>query len=164
MSPAPRLVLAVGNPARGDDGAGPWLAERLRALALPGLEVLEDYQLQVEHALDLAGREAVLFIDAAREASLPGAAASTSGLALWPLQPALALPALSHALTPAGVLHVAQRLGQALPRCWMLAVQGEQFGLGEAFSPAMRQRLPAALQRAQAWAQGPAGAWAILKE
>lgn len=155
MSPAPRLALAVGNPARGDDGAGPWLAERLRALALPGLEVLEDYQLQVEHALDLAGREAVLFIDAAHPGAWP-AADPERGLALWPLQPAQALPALSHALTPAGVLHVAQRLGQPLPRCWMLAVQGECFGLGEGFSAAMRARLPQALERAQAWAILPA--------
>lgn len=139
----PLLVLAAGNPARGDDGAGPWLAARL---AGPGVEVLEDYQFQVEHALDLEGRAAVLFIDAAR----PGAAGA-AGLRLAPVDPASALPALSHALTPAGVLHVAQRLGRPLPPAWLLAVEGEAFGLGEGLGDAMRQRLPLALAMARDW-------------
>jgi len=50
---APVLVLAVGNPSRGDDALGPLAAQRLAALELSGVEVLTDFQLQVEHALDL---------------------------------------------------------------------------------------------------------------
>jgi hydrogenase maturation protease len=145
----PLLVLAAGNPARGDDGAGPWLAARLGG---PGVEVIEDFQFQVEHALDLEGRAAVLFIDAAE----PGAAGG--GLRLAPLQPAQALPALSHALTPAGVLHVAQRLGRPVPPAWQLAVEGQAFGLGEGLGPAMLARLPAALALARGWLAGRRGA------
>ena len=54
--PAPRLVIGIGNPSRGDDAIGPLAVERLEALALPGVELLTDFQLQVEHALDLIGR------------------------------------------------------------------------------------------------------------
>jgi len=61
---APVLVLAVGNPSRGDDALGPELAARLEAAALPGVEVIVEFQLQVENALDLVGRERVIFIDA----------------------------------------------------------------------------------------------------
>ena len=61
---APVLVLAVGNPSRGDDALGPELAARLEAAALPGVEVITEFQLQVENALDLEGRERVIFVDA----------------------------------------------------------------------------------------------------
>ncbi len=141
---APLLVLAAGNPARGDDGAGPWLAARLAEDAPEGVEVIEDFQFQVEHALDLAGRRAVLFIDAAR-------AGAADGVQLRPLAPAAAPPVLSHALSPAQVLAVAQRLGQPLPAAWLLAVEGADFGLGQGFGPGMEQRLALALARARGW-------------
>lgn len=144
MTP-PLLVLAAGNPARGDDGAGPWLAARLAEDAAEGVEVIEDFQFQVEHALDLQDRRAVLFVDAAR----PGAAAD--GVHLAPLAPSAAPPVLSHALSPAQVLAVAQRLGQSLPAAWLLAVEGADFGLGQGFGPVMAQRLPQALALARGW-------------
>jgi hydrogenase maturation protease len=68
---APRLVIALGNPSRGDDALGPLVAERLEALNLAGVEVLTDYQLQIEYALDLRGREEVIFVDASVSAAAP---------------------------------------------------------------------------------------------
>ena len=68
---APLLVLAVGNPSRGDDALGPRLLDALHAAGadLDGqVELLGDFQLQIEHVLDLRGRRAVLFVDAARPA------------------------------------------------------------------------------------------------
>ena len=58
------LIFGYGNPSRGDDALGPLLLERLAADGLPDIECLTDFQLQVEHALDLEGRDLVLFIDA----------------------------------------------------------------------------------------------------
>ncbi len=71
MTVAPTLVLAVGNPSCGDDAVGPMLAERLLAANLPGVEVLVEFQLQVEHALDLQARERVIFVDACVDAEAP---------------------------------------------------------------------------------------------
>jgi predicted GNAT family N-acyltransferase len=73
---APLLVLAWGNPSRGDDALGPLLAERLlihvqTAGLASRVEVLTDFQLQVEHALDLVGRERILFVDAALDLAEP---------------------------------------------------------------------------------------------
>ena len=76
------LVIAVGNPSRGDDAAGPLLAERLsswlsdQAPSLQGTDphhvtVLCDQQLMVEHAYDLRDRDRVLFIDAAAKQGDP---------------------------------------------------------------------------------------------
>ncbi len=60
----PVLVLAWGNPSRGDDAIGPAFAQAVEAWCLPGVEVLTDFQLQIEHSLDLSGRRCVLFVDA----------------------------------------------------------------------------------------------------
>lgn len=58
------LIIGIGNPSRGDDALGPLAIERLAALNLPDVELLTDFQLQVEYLLDLAGRKDVVFIDA----------------------------------------------------------------------------------------------------
>jgi len=66
--PAPLLVFGWGNVSRGDDALGPLFVQRLPemldAAQRDRVELLEDYQLQVEHTLDLADRERVLFVDA----------------------------------------------------------------------------------------------------
>jgi hypothetical protein len=71
---APVLVLAVGNPSRGDDAVGPLLAECLQAWlrqqpaeVQARIEVITDQQLVVEHVLDIQGRERVLLMDAAAQ-------------------------------------------------------------------------------------------------
>lgn len=47
------LVFAIGNDLRGDDALGPVLGERIAALQLEGVRVLPEYQLQVEHVLEI---------------------------------------------------------------------------------------------------------------
>ena len=58
------LVIGYGNLLRGDDGVGPFLAEKVRALNLPEVEVRALQQLQVEIAEDLRSYRRVLLIDA----------------------------------------------------------------------------------------------------
>ena len=81
----------------------------------------------------------------------PGAEAAPQGVSLTRLAPAVSLPALSHALAPASVLHVAVQLGQPVPPTWLLAVQGEAFELGEGLSEPARLRLADAVARALGW-------------
>lgn len=125
---APFVVLACGNPSRGDDALGPLLLARLADwLQAEGFadrfELIEDFQFQIEHALDLQGRRMALFIDAAE--NLP------SPFVLEPV-PEQATPSHStHAITPAAVLEVARRtLGEAPPPSWQLLVLGSDFELG----------------------------------
>jgi len=149
MRRAALLVLAVGNPSRGDDALGPLLLERLQQssqAALGDVELLTDFQLQIEHALDLEGRQAVLFVDAAR----PGAAC---GATLTPIQAAPSTPPASHALSPQAVLQVATQLAGEAPPAWQLAIEGAQFALGEGLSPMAEHHLTLALALAQQWLQ-----------
>jgi hydrogenase maturation protease len=123
-APAPVLVLAVGNPSRGDDAIGPELAARLEAAALPGVEVITEFQLQVENALDLVGRERVIFVDAGTGTQAP--------FELRRVTAATDFLHTSHALSPAAVLAVFQRLNAAaVPESWLLCIRGEVFDLGE---------------------------------
>ena len=135
---APVLVLAVGNPSRGDDALGPLAAGRIEAQRLPGVEVLTDFQLQVEHALDLLGRERVVFVDAA--------AAGPVSFELTALAPAADDSASTHRLSPAAVLDAYHRLtGKAPPPAQLLAIRGHAFELGAPLTAAAAEHLEAAL-------------------
>lgn len=132
----------MGNPSRGDDALGPLLLERLElALAGPlargGIELLTDFQLQVELIFDLEGRERVVFVDASLVAEPP----FTWGPAL----PDEALPATSHSLSPGALLACHRRLLGPPPPASLLAIRGERFELGEGLSPAAAAHLEQAL-------------------
>src|SRR5208337_5072391 len=65
------VVFGWGNDARGDDGLGPLLLERVARAGWPDVTTIEDYQLQIEHALDLEGADAALFLDAGKDTPAP---------------------------------------------------------------------------------------------
>lgn len=131
---SPVVVLAVGNPSRGDDAIGPALSSRLAAwLEQEGLaervELIEDFQLNIEHALDLEGRELALFVDAGNNTPAP--------YVFEQIFPS-AIPSHStHALPPQAVLQVYRQMeGREPPPSFVLCVRGERFDLGEALTPA----------------------------
>jgi len=148
-APAPVLVLAVGNPSRGDDAIGPELAARIEAAALPGVEVISEFQLQIENALDLVGRERVIFVDAGTGTQAP--------YELRRVRAAAAFLHTSHALSPEAVLATFERVtGQVAPESWVLCVRGESFELGEALSAAAATNLAVAwLELRQKVGPGP---------
>ena len=130
------IVLGWGNDARGDDALGPLLLRRI-AEAFPDLDTVEDYQLQIEHALDLDGFDAALFVDASRGLSEP--------FAFREIAPSAARTPTTHALSPEAVLDVyAQVKGRAPPPAFVLALRGVQFELGEGLSEAGAEALEAA--------------------
>jgi len=144
---APVLVFGWGNLSRGDDALGPLLVNALRE-ALPEacqgqVDFLDDYQLQVEHALDVVGRRQVLFVDASVTAAAP--------FEVTTLQPVADASLSTHSLSPQALLQVYQNLyREPPPPCVLLAVRGEAFALGEPLSANAARHLAAAL----AWAQG----------
>lgn len=141
---ASRLVIGIGNPSRGDDALGPRLVERLEELALPDLELLTDYQLQVEYLLDLQGRERVVFADAA--ASGPGPYRFEAVTA------ARELTFSTHAVSPQTVLGAYRRhFGTPPPPAHVLAIRGHAFELGEPLSAAAAANLEAAVEFLARW-------------
>ena len=146
---APTLIFGWGNPSRGDDALGPLFVEHFTALAARhpewgAVECLTDFQLQVEHALDLQGRQRVLFIDASIDAP--------TSCSLQRIEAARDASFTTHAMSPQAVLKVYADIDEGeAPPCWLLAIRGERFELGEELSASARQSLQAALQLAADW-------------
>ena len=62
--PTQRLILACGNPLRGDDGAAWHLAEQAQSIGLPNnVRLILQQQWTPELAEDIAQASAVLFVD-----------------------------------------------------------------------------------------------------
>jgi hydrogenase maturation protease len=151
-APAPLLVLGWGNRSRGDDALGPAFVEalmlrldaRLDASTAALVQGLDDYQLQVEHALDLVGRRHVLFVDASLTAATPFEAG--------PIRAAHDASFSTHALSPQALLKVFEDLHRRpAPACTLLAIRGEQFELGAPLGSAAHAHLARALNWAETW-------------
>ncbi|MDD2767351.1 MAG: hydrogenase maturation protease [Methylococcus sp.] len=140
------LVFGYGNPSRGDDALGPLfldaLQERLASSQMGNIEFLQDFQLQIEHALDLDGRDRVLFVDAHAGCPPP--------YCFERLTPHRDESYTTHAMSPQALLEVYQRLNRSdPPPCYLLSIRGERFGLGEALSRAAESNLQCALRFAE---------------
>ncbi len=136
----PLVIFAIGNPSRGDDALGPELLRllELEAGALIGkqIEIIEDFQLQIEHALDLDHRELVLFIDASVSCTPP--------FEFTRLSPRPEVNYTTHAMHPAGILQTYQTWYGSPPPTFLLSIRGEQFDLGQPLSQPASQHLQAA--------------------
>ena len=131
----PVLIFGYGNLSRGDDALGPLLLEYVeQQFPLHNIEILSDFQLQVEHALDLQGRELVLFVDAS--------VAHDKAYEFVQLQPLRDKSYTTHAMSPSAVLQVYESItGESPPPAFLLSIQGMAFELGDGLSPAARDNL-----------------------
>lgn len=92
------------------------------------VEAVEDFQLQVEHALDLEGHDLAVFVDASASGPEP--------VALHRITPSANSSFSTHALSPAALLQAFMTLGRgAPPTAFALAVRGHEFDLGRPLSP-----------------------------
>lgn len=155
---APVLIFAIGNESRGDDALGPLLARNpsnylINNRILEEVEILEEFQLQIEHAMDMKDRKLVLFIDAGMDTPAP--------FSFYRAQASEEPVLYSHALAPEALLKVyAQFYNEAAPDAFVLCIRGEQFELGEPPSPDARANLASALQFAkQLMTEPEAVAW-----
>lgn len=140
MTP-PLLILAIGNESRGDDALAPLLVRQLRT---DQAEVIEDFQLQVEHVTDLVGRAAVLFVDADMSCAAPFQLSEISALQDNSYT--------SHAMTPFALLHTFKQVyGTEAPASYLLRIRGYGFELGDGLSPEAANNLARAAEAVDAW-------------
>jgi len=153
----PILIFGVGNESRGDDALAPLLVRGLEAAEAAGrVELIEDYQLQVEHITDLFDRSAVLFVDADMSCIEPFhfseiAAAKDSSYT-------------SHVMTPFALLHTYRQVyGMDAPPAFLLRMRGYDFELGNPLSKKAAANLEAAMGMArELCADGDSQSWRRL--
>jgi hydrogenase maturation protease len=135
--PRPRsLVIGVGNPDRGDDGAGRAAARWLLNHPPAGVDIIE-HDGEVSSLLaSLDGAATTYLIDACTS----GAAAGTvqrfdAGAAPLP-QDAFSLS--THGLSLAEAIELARTLGRLPDRCIVYAIEGDTFEPGASLSPPVK--------------------------
>ncbi len=141
---APILIIAIGNESRGDDALAPLLLRQLQATESASAELLEDFQLQVEHVTDLLGRNAVLFIDADVSCDVP--------FHFSKIEAAHDNSYSSHAMTPFALLHTFRQVYRTdAPPAFLLRIRGYSFELGDGLSDEASANLERATARIREW-------------
>ena len=150
---APFLVLTVGNESRGDDALGPLLSRRLahwvEGSEMAGeVELIEEFQLQVENTLDLKDRKLALLIDAGNGTRAP--------FTFYEAVKKRLEGHTSHAVAPETLLGVyAMVHDEQPPPMFVLCLAGSVFELGEPLSQQARLNLEQAFDFACGLLQRP---------
>ncbi|HUA82507.1 MAG TPA: hypothetical protein VMB85_01515 [Bryobacteraceae bacterium] len=115
------LAIAIGNVLRGDDG-----------VAHAALELVEQmdrrwcFQLTPEHATEIAGYDAVVFIDADTGAGQT---------MVEPLRESPLPPQVTHLWSPAEIVALARALFRFAGRAFVCRIPAEDFSAREQLSP-----------------------------
>ena len=136
MSTPKVLIFGYGNPGRGDDALGPLLISEIEKLGLAEVELQTDMQLQVEHVMDMQGRDIVLFVDADVSCDEP--------FEFGELKAEKDSSYTSHAMTPQALLHsYSHVLNATSPKTFLLRIRGERFELGDELSSSAIEHMEA---------------------
>jgi hydrogenase maturation protease len=140
------LVIGYGNTLRSDDGVGAKVAAAVAELALPGVVALVRHQLTPELAETISEVRAVVFVDAAADAS--------TEVQLRQIEPADGAQLMAHAADPRSLLAFARQLFGRCPPAWWLTIPVENLGFGEELSPLARRGYETALEKIRVLAAG----------
>ena len=141
--PLPILVAAYGNDMAADDSFGPLVAEAVRAMAIPGVEVVS-LGMKPASLLDyLADRRAVCVVDAARCDGLPVGMLIDADFFDADRPPLVHDASLStHGLSVADELALAQRLGISPKDVRLVAVVAGSVEIGRTPSHEVLRQVP----------------------
>jgi len=125
------VVYGYGNPGRQDDGLGPacirlienWLSQH------PEINVQTDcnYQLNIEDAEVISTRKLAIFVDATM--------AEMESFSFERVNPSNAKVEFTmHAVSPAFVLDLCQKIYDSSPETWLLSIKGYEWDFGEQLS------------------------------
>jgi hydrogenase maturation protease len=148
------MVIAYGNPLRGDDGLAWHAADELKKqFSVPHLEIFQRHQLAPEVAEEISHFDAVIFVDAASVGKTQPGEICISEIR----EPDLgrgSVSAFHHQCCPGSVLALAAELYGARPRAFVATLTGQDFNPGEHLSTAVERAMPGFVARIDAVIQG----------
>lgn len=148
------LVCGVGRRERGDDAAGPIVADRLALRAPAGVEVrvVEDDILGLVDAW--SGRERVVLVDAMASGASPGTVRRFDAKAQ--ALPTVLRAVSSHAFDVGAAVELARALGLLPGALVVYGIEGETFEGGRALSAKVEGALDDVVERVLAELRGGA--------
>jgi hydrogenase maturation protease len=144
-APHRRVVLGIGNPDRGDDGAGPAVVRRLRGLLTDETELVEENGEAAALLARLEGAEAAFLVDACASGA-PAGSVLRFDAAAAPL-PQHTFGLSTHGLGLAEAIELARALRQLPPSCIVYAIEGACFESGAPLTPAVSDAVTEVAQR-----------------
>jgi hydrogenase maturation protease len=141
--PRPRLIVAgIGNPDRGDDGAGPLVTRLLRDRAAPGTDVIEAIE-PTSLLTAWGGVDAAWIVDASGPAAPlrgPGRAGSVHRIAIVDGVPSTDDPVTStHGLGIAQVIGISRVLGDLPPLVVIYTITAHRLSTATSVHPQVAQ-------------------------
>lgn len=144
------IILACGNPLRGDDGIALHLARCLQEQHWdPEIEIRYSQQWTPELAESISKADLAIFVDAST--TVPAGT-----IRLQPVSSSKSWPGgTTHSLHPPQLLALARELyGKTPERALLLTIGGESFGHSSEFSRPVRGAIPTALAQIRRLASG----------
>ena len=125
------LIYGYGNPGREDDGLGNAFVEAIRLWIeknkLTNIELDSNYQLNIEDADMMARNDIVLFVDATEE--------PIDNFCITTVEPSDSRVEFTmHAVSPAFVLDICQKIFKKNPLTYLLHIKGYQWDFKEELS------------------------------
>ena len=136
------LVIGVGNRFRGDDAAGPAVAEGLDSEGIDAIEHAGD-GMQLMALWD--GADRVIIVDAMRGGLAPGTIQRFD--AVQERLDETAFTHFSHEIGVAAGVELARALGRLPSRLIVYGIEGRSFGLGKALSPDVARAVKETVRR-----------------
>ena len=124
------LIIGIGNPDRGDDGAGPRICLLLKEAATvpPSSDVITDSGDPARLFERFAGRELVVLCDAVVSGALPGVVHEFAAHAVE--IPAQMRSVSTHGFHPGQLVELARALGVLPPKVFVFGIEAGDFSPG----------------------------------
>jgi len=137
------LIYGYGNPGRQDDGLGIEMAQKVKDWIeehhLTCMQTDENYQLNIEDAEKIHEWDIVVFVDATKEA--------IHEYKFEAIEPDTAKVEFSmHAVSPAYVLHLSEKLFGRKPKAYVLGIKGFSWDMEEGLTDNAKLNMEQAFQ------------------
>jgi hydrogenase maturation protease len=147
-SPTKKLtcIIGIGNPLRGDDGVGQYIAEQIEKKQLAEVTVIITQQLDMGLAEELQHFDRVVFVDASLTtdtfafSEITGTSASTDNA--------------SHRLPAAMLADLTRQLFSTPAKFYLCAIGAVNFEMGASLSATTLGNATAAIAALTGWIQG----------